>query len=335
MKWVTFTILWQLLAAAALAQSPEREPEAEPEGVEKEQLGPTTGELTARLSSPTLTVAEARALGSQLYDMGRFVDAERAWLVAYALVPAPELYVAVASARQGAGDEAGAVAALRKYLELQPLAPDRPAIEARIATLEKAPAKLFIRTEAPGQSVLLDGKPTGRTTPAELLVSPGEHHIVVAGDGRTIGERTLTVAFGEERELLFGPEADAYAPSPPVTAVPSSADAAPDDDKAVPSSVWVTSAVAGAALLTGTALGFAALGKEQAYRDNPSPGLADKGDRLALFADVSFGIAAGAAVTALVLYLTGRKERARDRERAAFHWQLDRRTAAVQARWEF
>lgn len=336
MKWVTFSIVW-LLAAAALAQSSGQEPapeEPEPEAGQPEQPGPTAGELNARLRSPTLTVVEARSLGRELYDMGRFVDAERAWLVAYALDPAPELYVAVASARQAAGDEAAAVTALQKYLELRPEAPDRPAIEASIAMLEKAPAKLLIRTQTPGRSILLDGQPTGRTTPVELLLPPGEHQIVVAGNGQKIGERTVTLAFGEQRELLFEAEADVLAPSPEAL-VPSVEGPGPDEDTALPTSVWVTSGVAGAALLTGTALGFAALRKDQAYRENPSPGIAEKGDRMALFADVSVGIAAGAAVTALVLYLTGRQERDRDSGQVAFEARADRRGAVVQTSWEF
>ncbi len=336
MKWVTFSIVW-LLAAAALAQPSGQEAPAAEAGLEDgpvEPPGPTAGELNARLSSPTLTVAEARALGRELYDMGRFLDAELAWLAAYALAPAPELYVAVAGARQAAGDETGAVAALRKYLELRPEAVDRPAIEARIATLEKAPAKLLIRTGTPGRSILLNGKPTGRTTPVELLLPPGEHQVVVAGNGQKIGERTVTLTFGEEREVLFELEAATYESSPAPLG-PSVEDDRPSEDKAVPTSVWVTSAVAGAALLTGTGLGFAALRKEQAYRESPSAGLAKKGDRLALFADVSFGIAAGAAVTALVLYLTGREQQKRDSRQIAFHGWADRHGASVRARWEF
>ena len=59
-----------------------------------------------------------------------------------------------------------------------------------------------------------------------------------------------------------------------------------------------------------------ALKNKSDFDKAPTEAKADKGERLALFADVGFGIAVAGAVTALVLYLTASDEPA---ETQAFH----------------
>src|SRR5690606_4388952 len=68
--------------------------------------------------------------------------------------------------------------------------------------------------------------------------------------------------------------------------------------------VWVATGVAGAGLVTGVILGGFALKQKADFDVRPREATADKGERLALFADVGFGIAAAAGITALVLYFT-------------------------------
>ena len=105
-------------------------------------------------------------------------------------------------------------------------------------------------------------------------------------------------------------------------------------DKAVPTSVWVTSGVAVAALVTGTVLGVVALKQEKDFNDDPTERGADRGDRIALFADVSFGVAAGAAITSLALYLTSRKKR-KQAEARNVSVQVGPRGAGLNASVEF
>ena len=69
--------------------------------------------------------------------------------------------------------------------------------------------------------------------------------------------------------------------------------------------VWVTSGISGAALITGTVLGFLALSEQSEFDESPSNEIADRGERFALMSDISIGVAAAAAVTGLVLYFGG------------------------------
>ncbi len=98
--------------------------------------------------------------------------------------------------------------------------------------------------------------------------------------------------------------------------------------------VWALSGVAAASLLTGTILGFTALKQEQDYRNNPNLETADKGERLALFADVSFGIAALSAITALTVFLTTKNKKKR-RERATARLGFETRGPGATATFRF
>ena len=68
--------------------------------------------------------------------------------------------------------------------------------------------------------------------------------------------------------------------------------------------IWITSIVGATGIVAGTVLGFMALSERSDYDANPTAESADRGERLALFADVAFGVGAMGALTALVLYVT-------------------------------
>jgi hypothetical protein len=72
--------------------------------------------------------------------------------------------------------------------------------------------------------------------------------------------------------------------------------------------VWVATGVAGAGLVTGIICGSLALKTSKDFDDKPTEASADKGEKLALFADVGFGVAAAAGVTAIILYFTADDE---------------------------
>jgi hypothetical protein len=294
---------------------------------------PTSDEVTAILSE--LKDSEpAYALGVQLFEAQRYDDAERAWLRAYALDRDPTLLVAVADTRQRRGDEPGAVAMLEQYLAERPDAPDRASIEARVATLLESPARLVIRSLEPGHAILLDGAPVPDKTPATIEVEPGSHTIVVVGDGKQVGEQTVQVAYGEVRELDFTPETKSD-----VIVEQNEQDRRIDEaerlkeDQTIHRAVISTGAIAGAALVSGTVLGVLALRKEQDYRDDPSASTADRGERLALFADLSFGLAALSAITSFTLFMTHRNKRKREKDTARL--KIETRGAGATATLRF
>ncbi len=309
------------LAGAARAQAPTEPAEA--------SSLPSDDELTTLLESPTITAPEAYELGVRLFEAKRYESAERAWMSSNALDPNPALLIAIADTRQRRGDEPGTVAMLERYLIERPDAPDRLSVEARIATLLETPATVVVRSEEEGYAILVDGKPIDKKTPAEIELEPGAHTLIVVGDGHQVGEKSIQVGYGERKELVF----TAATPSEVVVG-----EAEPDDfeqeELTARRAVWALSGVAAASLLTGTILGFTALKQEQDYRNNPNLETADKGERLALFADVSFGIAALSAITALTVFLTTKNKKKR-RERATARLGFETRGPSATATFRF
>lgn len=70
------------------------------------------------------------------YQAGRFEEAANLLRRAYALDPAPTLLYNLARALESGGDIDGAADAYRRYIDADPTAKDRAAIERRIANLE-------------------------------------------------------------------------------------------------------------------------------------------------------------------------------------------------------
>lgn len=67
--------------------------------------------------------------------------------------------------------------------------------------------------------------------------------------------------------------------------------------------VWITVGIAAAALILGTVMGFLALSEQSNFDAQPSHEIADRGVAFALTADISFGVAGAAAITAIILYI--------------------------------
>lgn len=326
MKSLLSALLLLGLAAQAGAQSTGEPVEAAPL--------PTDIELTAFLSKPTTKSADAYDVGVRLFEAKRYEAAEQAWLRAYALGRDPTLLVAVADTRQRRGDEPGTIAMLEQYLVERPDAPDRASVEARIATLLQSPAVLIVRSEQPGHAILLDGVPIDKKTPAELEVDPGTHAVVVVGEGKQVGEKTVQVGYGEVKELDF----TSGTTSAVIVEQNEEAELAArllieKEDTTIRRAVIATGSIAAAALAAGTVVGILALEEEWNYSNDPSNESADKGERLALFADVSFGLAALSAITSFTLFMTHKNKRKRERETARL--QIETRGAGAAATFRF
>jgi len=326
MRLVAPALLLVAFAAHASAQAAQEPAEA--------AALPSDDELGEYLASPTTTAADAYGIGVRLFQAKRYESAESAWLRAYALGRDPTLLVAVADTRQRRGDEPGAVAMLEQYLVQRPDAPDRVSIEARIATLLESPAVLIVRSDDPGHAILLDGVPVDEKTPAELEVEPGTHTVIVVGEGKQVGEKTVQVGYGQVEELNFTPETKSDVMIEQSEEAQLQAQLALEkQDTTIRRAVISTGSIAAAALVTGTILGFLALQQEQDYRNNPTRETADKGERLALFADISFGVAALSAITSFTLFMTHKNKRKRDRETARL--RIDMRGAGAAATVQF
>ena len=326
MKRFLLPLLLFSLAAQADAQ-------VIPEPEEAERL-PTDAELAELLADKGTTAADAYEIGVRFFEAKNYESAETAWFRAHELGGDPKLLVAIADTRQRREDEPGAVAMLMQYLAERPDAPDRPSIEARIATLLQSPAVLIVRSLEPGHAILLDGAPLEKKTPAELEVEPGMHTVLVFGEGKQVGEETVQVGYGEVKELDFTPETSSQVIVEDSKQSELEARLASEEqDTTIRRAVISTGSIAAASLVTGTVLGVLALKKQQSYDSRPSTATADQGERLALFADLAFGITVLAAVTSFTLFMTHKNKRNKERETA--HLRIDARGAGATATLRF
>ncbi|MET0284414.1 MAG: PEGA domain-containing protein [Polyangiales bacterium] len=258
--------------------------------------------------------ARARELytqGQQLFRQGDFTTAQRAFEDAYRAVPNPVVLLSIAECQVRNEDFAAAVTSLKLYLSEKPNAPDRAQVESQVANLEAKPGTVNIESSPPGAVIWVDEENTGYLTPNEISVRSGTHVVRLSSPGFANVEQSINVAIGSRQRLSLALVADAPAPVAEET-VP---DPVPYEETSTRRrhagpAVWTAVAVAGVTAVVGTGLGVGALKTKSDYDDNPTQAKIDKGEKLALFADVSFGVAIVAGVTGLVLYLTSGKNEA-------------------------
>ncbi|MDB4986856.1 MAG: Thiol-disulfide isomerase [Myxococcaceae bacterium] len=254
--------------------------------------------------------ARARELytqGQQLFRQGDFTTAQRSFEEAYRAVPNPVVLLSISECQVRAENFTAAVATLRQYLSEKPGAPDRAQVESQIANLEAKPGTVNIESQPPGATIWVDGENTGYLTPNEISIHSGRHSISLAQAGYQTSEQRVEVDIGSRQRVSVkltadAPTATSQEPSPP--AAPVEEPARDTTRRHGSPAMWTAVGIAGAAIVVGTGLGVSALHKVKQYDAHPSKSISDKGNRQALFADVNFGIAAVAGVTALVLYLT-------------------------------
>jgi hypothetical protein len=195
---------------------------------------------------------------------------------------------------------------LERYLELRPDAPDREEVEKRISNMRAAPATVVVSSDPPGASVIIDGAGTGKVTPAEIEVEAGEHTVGISLEGYSRVTEKLTVDPGARRELsltlLAGSEDDSTSSS----GADSYDGLGPEQEsrKGANLAPWIVTGAGVLVLGTGAVLGGLVLGVKSDFDKKPTKAKADKGERLALLADVAFGVGAAAVITGVVLFLT-------------------------------
>lgn len=243
--------------------------------------------------------ARARQLYGEaqaLFDAGQFAPAEAKFREAYAAVPNPVVLRAIALAQERQGNLAGAAVTLQQYVDAAPNATDRADSERRIRDFTaRSTATVSVATEPPGAQIFLDGVSANAVTPADIRVPTGTHTIEVRLDGYQSRSQELTAQAGQGMRLSI--------PLQPGQSGPAPGAAASADPSA---GVWVTAGIAAATLVAGTVFGFLALSEQSNFDAMPSHQTADQGELFALIADISFGVAAAAAITAVILYIVER-----------------------------
>ncbi|MGK3967206.1 PEGA domain-containing protein [Sorangium sp. So ce118] len=258
--------------------------------------------------------AEAR------FEKGEYAPAADLYRQADEYVPgaAPKYKLALSLDKQGLATEA--VAAWQAFLDSKPDAEkfkDKiTEAQGRVEALKKTPAKVRVATapDAPqGLKIAVDGVPQAGK---ELSVPPGKHTLTVSAEGFVDSSQEIEVTFAETRDVSVTlmpkpPEPVAATPAqpstPPPATIPPPAQTPPPAAPVEPRSpvpAYVTLGLAGAGVVVGTIFGIQALSAKSDFDDSPTTKTADRVDRNALIADMSFAVALTFGVTGAVLLLS-------------------------------
>jgi tetratricopeptide (TPR) repeat protein len=290
-------------------------------------LAASTAAAPASAEAPApAAVARAKELfqaAQKLYKQGRYAEAVARFEEAYATRPHPSIFFNIGKCWEQLEETAKALRAYRDYLRLSPDAPDRTAVSDAVANLErrlreKGLQQLIVFSDPPGARVEIDGKDLG-TAPVSVELIAGNHRLAVRSDGYETAERTFAMAIARASEMTINLQPKgSMLPPPPVPLV--EAPAAGPTELARPSAAltpaprgrtwtWVAGGVAAGCLATGVGLGLAANGAAGELRTltpartrEQADALAGQAGAMATGANVAYGVAAAAAVTAIVLY---------------------------------
>jgi tetratricopeptide (TPR) repeat protein len=263
----------------------------------------------ARATPSSQQRALARELytkGQQLFREGDYVAAEHSFEEAYRVAPTPIVLLSIAECQVRTEQFEHAADTLETYLREKPDAKDRNEVRTQIETLRHKPAALTVSTNIAGADIWVDGNDTGMSTPADLSLSPGVHTVTVVRDGYVRAEQSIRLSPAGRDTIRFTMMPEAHEAAVAATQTTPSEPAEAASGRHTGTAFWVATGVGIAAVGAGVGLGVTALMKEKAY-DKKGAATEKKqkqGDRIALSADICYGIATAAAVTALVLYLT-------------------------------
>jgi hypothetical protein len=272
---------------------------------------------------------DAFAAGQKLYKADRYAEAILKFEEAFAAKPHPVIYFNIARCYEQLQEPAKAAQAYRDYLRLSPEAKDRAAVTETIASLdrkakEQTAPRLTVTTDPAHARVEVDGKALSGV-PALAELSTGPHRVVVSLDGYERAERTVTLSGGQALELTVAlrkaspprvSDAPRKEPAPvaltPPPMPPSAQVTRSDAEVEAPRKrvfAWVASGVAVAGLGSGIALGLVSSSANSTLHATPAATQAEADARVAavkgpaLGANISYGVAAVAAITAVVLFI--------------------------------
>jgi len=257
----------------------------------------------------------AYARGQQAFAAGDFTTALQAFEEAYASVANPIVLVSIGESAAKLARVETALAAYDAYLRARPDAPDRDEVAQKRAAFAaaQAPARLSLTSEPAGADVVLDGQLVGRVTPVELEVRPGPHRVSLVLVGYETGRISTELTPGGRDQQSVTLKAQPQAPVAAAPLTPAQPEPPPLITPQPPhAAIIVTASLGAAGLIAGSVLGIFALKERSDFNTNPTEAGADRGERLALFSDVGFGIGAMSLITTAVLLFTHDPPRSAD-----------------------
>ncbi len=309
----------------------------------------TASLVSAAQDDPQVKAREFYQQGKDLYEAGKFTESLAAFQTAYDAKPHPVVLKSIAECQFQLLDVKAAIATLEKYLA-DPGPTDKPELEQRLAVFRQALPSVEATSEPTGAGLTVDGSVTDQVTPATIELNPGDHEVAFNLEGYEPLVKTITLANGEAGQLAvdfsaegvsteagggslidpFGEEGGDEESETEFEDEGSEGESETEIEDEVendgpPTAFWIAAAVAGVGLISGTVFGTMALGDEDDYQKTPTDDIKTSGERNAIIADVSFGVAAAAAIVGAVILITdnsgGEVEAAADMAKARFNVQ--------------
>ncbi len=262
--------------------------------------------------------------GELLYREGDHASALRKFEAAYAAFPSAELWFNIAQAHRALGRPAEALESFERFASQAADAPADKLADARrsIVELQSRLGRIRIECDLADAIIALDGRTLGPAPLAEpVWATPGRHQIsATPAGGPSSFEYVDVVVGGEQTILVGGPGAFAWAAPPPAAADITPALGEPATISAGRGRgwwlgrKWTWVAAGSAALLAGTAATVGGLakarfddldhscGSSSPAHQGCSEGDIDSLQRRMTAANVLWGLAGAAAVTAGVLF---------------------------------
>lgn len=201
------------------------------------------------------------------------------------------------------------------------------------ATLVFVGSRLSISCRPAGAKILVDGKEAGAAPLKEHLLPPGEHKVELLLDGYAPVSRPVTTRKGETLSLdleLRKAVAAAVSPADPMPQPQPPAEQPVEQEKKGgfhwPVYTSIAAGVALAALGAGIGLGVASNSAYEEWEGKPAgtekDDLADQVSSFDLGANISYGVAGGAVVAAVLLYIFADRPaaKAKDNQTAQVYW---------------
>lgn len=267
--------------------------------------------------------------GQKLYKQARYAEAISKFEEAYEVRPHPVIYFNIGKCYEQLGETAKALRSYRDYLRLSPDAKDKETVSDAVANLErrlreKGQQQLMVFADPPNARISVDGKELG-TSPASVELVAGNHTLLVSADGYEKVERSFVMQLSRATEMTISLRPVGAKETPPLVSDAPKKDDKPTLDPGTPppapplvvepapqkkGRVWtyVVGGVAVASLGAGIGMGVASGSNAQQLTDpNRMPGgnaqqLHDSARDLSVGANVAYGVAAAAAITAVVLF---------------------------------
>ena len=280
----------------------------------------------AKLEAPAELIPQEKARqhytkGKDLYDGGKFEEALVEFNTAYETKPHPTVLKSIAECQVATGDPKGALETFDKYLA-DPEAGDKASVAARVEQIKNQPVGVSITSVPEGAAIAVAGSTLDKVTPAAIELTPGEYMVTLSVEGYEPVSKSISVVLGEKAEVLVDFAKDAPPPEPKEDAIvdpfaeetmpeASTAPEVEEEKSGPPTAFWVAAAITGVGLVTGTVFGTMALGDEEDYKEDPTPAKKEAGERDAIIADVSFGVAGAAAIAGIVILVTNARKQKR------------------------